>query len=47
MVAAAHGFHTDLPSLRRQFAISLKGATLKDIIAIGSEIGLGARAVRC
>jgi ATP-binding cassette subfamily B protein RaxB len=47
MVAAAHGFRTDLPSLRRQFAISLKGATLKDIIAIGSEIGLGSRAVRC
>jgi ATP-binding cassette subfamily B protein RaxB len=47
MVAAAHGFRTDLPSLRLQFAISLKGATLKDIIAIGSEIGLGSRALRC
>ena len=27
MVAAHHGLHTDLPTLRRRFALSLKGAT--------------------
>ncbi|MBV5262184.1 peptidase domain-containing ABC transporter, partial [Synechococcus moorigangaii CMS01] len=47
MVASAHGFRTDLPNLRRRFAISLKGATLKDVIGIASELGLGSRAVRC
>jgi ATP-binding cassette subfamily B protein RaxB len=47
MVASAYGYRTDLPALRQQFAVSLKGTTLKDIIDIGNEIGLGARAVRC
>jgi ATP-binding cassette subfamily B protein RaxB len=47
MIASAYGYRTDLPSLRQQFSISLKGATLKDIIEIGSQIGFGARAVRC
>lgn len=47
MIAGAHGFETDLPSLRRLHPISLKGATLKDIIEIASQIGLGSRALRC
>lgn len=47
MVAGAHGFQTDLPGLRRQFPISLKGATLRDVIAIASQVGLGSRALRC
>lgn len=47
MVAGAHGFQTDLPALRRQFPISLKGATLRDVIEIASQVGLGSRAVRC
>mgnify|MGYP000300416003 CR=1 FL=1 len=47
MVAGAHGFKTDLTTLRSKFPISLKGATLKDVIEIASQIGLGSRAVRC
>ena len=47
MVAGAHGFQTDLPTLRRQFPISLKGATLRDVIEIANQIGLGSRALRC
>ena len=47
MIAGAHGHKTDLPSLRRKFPISLKGATLKDIIEIATQLDLGSRAVRC
>jgi len=47
MVAGAHGHKTDLPTLRSKFPISLKGATLKDIIDISSQLNMGARAVRC
>lgn len=47
MIAGAHGHKTDLSSLRSKFPISLKGATLKDIIEIASKLNLGGRAVRC
>lgn len=47
MVSSAYGYRIDLPSLRQQFSISLKGSTLKDIAEIASQIGFGARAVRC
>lgn len=47
MIAGAHGHKTDLPTLRRRFPISLKGATLKDVIEISSQLGLGSRALRC
>lgn len=47
MIAGAHGLKTDLPTLRSKFPISLKGATLKDVIEIASQLDLGARAVRC
>ncbi len=47
MVAGAHGHKTDLASLRRRFPISLKGATLKDVIEISSQLGMGSRAIRC
>ena len=47
MVASYFGYRTDLSTLRREHAISLKGATLKDIIDIAGKIGLGSRAVRC
>lgn len=32
MVAGFHGHQTDLATLRREYPISLKGATLKDVI---------------
>jgi ATP-binding cassette subfamily B protein RaxB len=47
MIAGFHGYETDLATLRRQFAISLKGATLKSLIDIASRMGLGSRALRC
>ena len=47
MVAGFHGYETDLATLRRQFAISLKGATLKRLIDIAARMGLGTRALRC
>ena len=30
MVAAHHGLKTDLPTLRKRFSVSLKGATMMD-----------------
>ncbi|HAW53758.1 MAG TPA: ABC transporter [Hyphomonas sp.] len=47
MIAGAHGHKMDLPTLRSKFPISLKGATLKDIIEISAQMDMGARAVRC
>lgn len=47
MIAGAYGHRTDLPTLRSKFPISLKGATLKDIISISEQLDLGSRAVRC
>lgn len=47
MIAGAHGHKTDLPTLRSKFPISLKGATLKDIVDISAQMDMGARAVRC
>ena len=47
MIAGAYGHKTDLPTLRSKFPISLKGATLKDIVSISEQLDLGSRAVRC
>ncbi len=47
MVASAHGYETDLPTIRRRFPISLKGSTLQDIVDIASQLDLGSRALRC
>jgi len=46
MVAAYHGYDTDLASLRRRFPISLKGANLQQLIQIGQQINLGCRPLR-
>lgn len=46
MVASFLGHQTDLAELRRRFGLSLKGATLKDIIRIADQIGLASRPVR-
>ena len=32
MIAAYHGLQTDLATLRRRFSLSLKGATLADLV---------------
>ena len=46
MIAGAHGYRTDLLSLRQRFAISLKGATLKSLIDIAAALHLSARPLR-
>jgi ATP-binding cassette subfamily B protein RaxB len=46
MVAAYHGHGGDLSDLRRRFGLSLKGATLKDVIGIAERLGLIARPLR-
>ncbi|HRP26824.1 MAG TPA: peptidase domain-containing ABC transporter [Burkholderiaceae bacterium] len=46
MVAAHHGLRTDLPTLRRRFALSLKGATLADLIRMAGALQLNARPLR-
>jgi ATP-binding cassette subfamily B protein RaxB len=46
MVAGAHGLDTDLPTLRQRFSVSLKGATLVDLVRIADALKLQSRAVR-
>jgi ATP-binding cassette subfamily B protein RaxB len=46
MVAAAHGLHVDLATLRQRFSISLKGATMADLSAMAHAMRLQPRAVR-
>jgi ATP-binding cassette subfamily B protein RaxB len=46
MVAAYYGYHTESTDLRRRFGLSLKGATLKDMMRIADQIGLAARPLR-
>ncbi len=38
MVAGYHGYKTDLIALRRRYGLSLKGATLKQMIQIAEDI---------
>ena len=47
MVAAHHGYKADLATLRRRFALSLKGTTLKTLTTIADDLGLNARPLRC
>ncbi len=46
MVAGYHGLATDLPTLRQQHSLSLKGANLVRLIDIAGRMGLTARALR-
>ena len=47
MVLGYHGQNWDLASLRRKALISLRGATLADLMQLGARFGMEARAVRC
>src|SRR5262245_66145355 len=47
MVAGYYGDGTDLFTLRSRFSVSLKGATLVQIIANARALELDGRAVRC
>lgn len=46
MVAGAHGLATDLPTLRQRFSLSLKGATLADLVRMAEALQLNSRALR-
>ncbi len=46
MVASYHGYESDLPTLRRRFSISLKGATLARLIEMASALGMQSRPLR-
>ena len=46
MVASALGLKTDLPTLRQRFSLSIKGATLADLVRMADALRLSARAVR-
>ena len=46
MVAAYHGFQSDMNRLRRQFGVSLKGITLKTLIGMADALGLASRPLR-
>ena len=46
MISAHYGYETDLIMLRQRFSISLKGASLKDIIDIAAKLNFITRPVR-
>jgi ATP-binding cassette, subfamily B, bacterial CvaB/MchF/RaxB len=46
MVASFHGYQTDLGALRGRYALSLKGATLKQVMQIADHIGFNTRPLR-
>lgn len=46
MTAAYHGLKVDMPTLRRRFPMSLKGATLKTLIGVAEQVGFSPRPLR-
>ncbi|MDD5333746.1 MAG: peptidase domain-containing ABC transporter [Rhodoferax sp.] len=46
MVANAHRLHVDLAELRRRFPVSLKGATLKQLISHAATLNFSSRPLR-
>lgn len=46
MVAAFYGLHTDMPTLRQRFSLSLKGATMVDLTRMAGQMNLNPRALR-
>jgi ATP-binding cassette subfamily B protein RaxB len=46
MIASFHHHHIDLMILRRHFPISLKGATLSDVIQIAQKLHMGTRPLK-
>jgi ATP-binding cassette subfamily B protein RaxB len=46
MIVGYHGHHVDLATLRGQFSMSLKGASLKRVIEIAGRLELGTRALK-
>lgn len=46
MVGARHGLRTDVPTLRQRFPLSLKGATMLDLLRIATQLNLSPRPLR-
>lgn len=46
MVAAYHGHRVDLNGLRQRYALSLKGATLADLMSMAASLGFSGRPLR-
>ncbi|ALT77165.1 peptidase domain-containing ABC transporter [Paucibacter sp. KCTC 42545] len=46
MICSAHGLHKDLADLRRLFHVSLKGATLQQLISHAASLGFSSRPLR-
>src|SRR5258706_1646902 len=46
MIAGFHGQALDLTELRRRFSVSLKGASLKDVVGLAAPLGLASPPVR-
>jgi ATP-binding cassette subfamily B protein RaxB len=46
MIGSYHGHDIDLNGLRQRFALSMSGASLRSLMTIGDQLGLGARALR-
>ncbi|MBO1076404.1 peptidase domain-containing ABC transporter [Roseomonas marmotae] len=46
MLASHHGQRVDLAAMRRRFATSLKGMSLRDLVGVGGRMGLATRALR-
>lgn len=46
MIAGYHGYRTDLMELRRRFSISLKGASLRHLMQVAQQLGMGTRPVK-
>jgi len=46
MIACFHGRHCDLNTLRREYPVSLKGATLRTVMDIAGKLGLAGRPLR-
>lgn len=46
MVAGYHGHTFDLPTLRRRFSTSMKGTTMKSMLAMAQRLGMSGRGLR-
>ncbi len=46
MVASYFGYEADLADLRRRYGLSLKGATLKELVRIADQLGFAPRPLR-
>jgi ATP-binding cassette, subfamily B, bacterial CvaB/MchF/RaxB len=46
MISSYWGHRIDLPSMRRRFSVSLKGATLKGLIAMAQALGMQTRPLK-